>query len=76
MGRSLEFLTGWKTELFSSFVKKGEMYLSKSQLQVDAGFYLEFYLVDYARLRDGDPKSMQSMKKKYKSSCKQLKFHS
>lgn len=27
-----------------------------------AGFCLEFYLVDYARLRNGDPESMQSMK--------------
>lgn len=31
-----------------------------------AGFCLEFYVVDYATLRDGDPKSMQSMKKSMK----------
>lgn len=31
-----------------------------------AGFCLEFYLVCYARVRDGDPKSIQSMEKSIK----------
>lgn len=36
-----------------------------------SGIYVEVYLVDYARLKDGDPKSMQK-----ENSCKQPKSHS